>query len=605
MKFKYIILFLGFLLVAKPLLAADITFTASASRTRVAVGEVFEVSFAVNGSIQRFGPPAFEGFQVVGGPNQSSSMTSVNGVTTVSMSLGYDLVAAREGVYTIPAAVAVVDGKQYRSNAIRITVVKGPPAGQGGNRAGAADLSASNTDPSFDIKKRLFIRAVSDKTSVYQGEQLAVTYKLYTNIDIVDNALDKLPDFNGFWSQEIKINTQSIDWTTEIFNGARYNVATLKKVLLFPERFGKLALDPLAMTFVVRQQVPSNDPMEQFFGGAVKDVKYKIKSLPISINVKQLPEAGKPEGFQGAVGNFAIASSIDKSALKANEALNYKLKVTGSGNFKLLKTPELTVATDIEKYDPKIADQLTQTLEGVSGNREYTYLLIPRHEGTYQLAPFQFSYFNPATRKYVVLNTAAYDLKVAKGDPGTNVTAFANGGQQDVAELEKDIRYIKTSPSDLAMSGNGFYGSVLFFFSLIAGPIAFLLALGYRTWSRDHNKDAVAVKGRKASKIAARHMANAQKQLTSGDTKIFFEAVYKGLYGYLADKLNISAADLSKEIIGDALRKRSVDAAVIKDVDETIDLCEMARYAPMSGVSQPEVLERAKRIIKDIENAQT
>jgi hypothetical protein len=605
MKFNRIILFLVLLLVSGRVLSADITFTAAVSKTRVAVGEVFEISFSVNGNLQRFGPPPFEGFQVVGGPNQSSSMTSINGVSSVSMSLGYDLVGVKEGVYTIPGAVAVVDGKQYRSNAVKITVVKGQATGQSSSGGVGVGSSQTASDPSFDISKRLFIRAVTDKRNVYQGEQIAVTYKLYTNIDIVDNALDKLPDFNGFWSQEIKINTQSVDWTTEIFNGARYNVAVLKKVILFPERFGKLALDPLAMTFVVRQSVPSNDPLEQFFGGAVKDVKYKIKSMPISISVKQLPEAGKPESFQGAVGNFAIASSIDKSALKANEAINYKLKVSGKGNFKLLKTPELTLATDIEKYDPKISDQLTESLDGVSGNREYTYLLIPRHEGSYKLAPFKFSYFNPATRKYVELSTDAYELKVAKGDPGANVTAFSNGGQQDVAELEKDIRYIKTASTALSLPATGFYGSTLFLFSLIAGPIAFLLALGYRSWYRNQNKDLVAVKGRRASRIAAKHMANAQKQLASGDTKVFFEAVYKGLYGYLADKLNISAADLSKEIIEEALKERSIDLAVIKEVDETIDLCEMARYAPMAGVSQVEVLEKVKRIIKDIENAQT
>ena len=603
MKFNRIILFLVLLLVSGRVLSADITFTAAVSKTRVAVGEVFEISFSVNGNLQRFGPPPFEGFQVVGGPNQSSSMTSINGVSSVSMSLGYDLVGVKEGVYTIPGAVAVVDGKQYRSNAVKITVVKGQATGQRSSGGVGAGSSQPASDPSFDISKRLFIRAVTDKTNVYQGEQIAVTYKLYTNIDIVDNALDKLPDFNGFWSQEIKINTQSVDWTTEIFNGARYNVAVLKKVILLPERFGKLALDPLAMTFVVRQSVPSNDPLEQFFGGAVKDVKYKIKSMPISISVKQLPEAGKPESFQGAVGSFAIASSIDKSVLKANEAINYKLKVSGRGNFKLLKTPELTLATDIEKYDPKISDQLTESLDGVSGNREYTYLLIPRHEGSYKLAPFKFSFFNPATRKYVELSTDAYELKVAKGDPGANVTAFSNGGQQDVAELEKDIRYIKTASSGLAVPADGFYGSTAFFFALIAGPIAFLLALGYRSWYRNYTKDEVEVKGRKASKLAAKHMANAQKQLASGDAKIFFEAVYKGLYGYLADKLNISAADLSKEIITEALVKRSTDPLVIREVEETIDLCEMARYAPMSGVSQPEVLEKAKRIIKNIENA--
>ncbi|MGY4386587.1 hypothetical protein ACVWYN_003642 [Pedobacter sp. UYP24] len=596
------ILLLMLLFCSRTLLAADIQFTASVNKTEVEVGELFEVSFTVNGSMQRFTPPSFSGMQVAGGPNQSSSMTSINGNSSTSMALSYDLVAAQEGEYTIGSATVLVDGKLYRSNPIRIRVVKASAATRGNSTSGGGATASGN---STDISKLIFIRAVTDKTNVYQGEQLAVTYKLYTSIDIVDNALDKMPDFNGFWSQEIKVNTQNVEWATEIYKGARYNVAVLKKVILFPERFGKLALDPLAMTFIVRQSVPSNDPMEQFFGGATKDVKYQVKSASVTINVKPLPEAGRPADYQSAVGDFSISSSIDKSSVRANEAINYNLIISGTGNFKLLKTPELTVAADIEKYDAKIDDKLTESLDGVSGSRSYTYLLIPRHSGKYKLAPFKFSYFNPVSRKYVELNMEPHDLIVAKGDPANNVTAFANGGQQDIPELEKDIRDIKTASSELKVPSDGFYGSLAFFFLIIAGPLLFLLALAYRTWYRTYNKDAVAVKGRKASRIAARHMANAQKQLDAGDKKIFYEAVYKGLYGYLADKLNISAADLSKEIIVEALLNKSIDSAIIKEVEETIDLCEMARYAPMAGVSQPEVLEKAKRIIKDIENAQT
>ena len=582
--------------------AADIKFTASVRNSEVTVGEVFEISFTVNGEMQRFAPPALNGFQVAGGPNQSSSMTSINGTTSMTMSLSYDLVAVKEGEYTIGAATVIVDGKQYKSNPVKIKVVKGNPAQQGNSgsmpRGGQAPAA-----PTADLSKRIFLKATASKTNVFQGEQLAVTYKLYCNIDILDNTLDKLPDFNGFWSQEIKMNTQNIEWTSEILNGSRYSVAVLKQIILFPERFGKLKLDPLAMTFVVRQPVQSNDPIEQFFGGgSFKDVKIKIKSTPITINVKPLPEAGKPENFQGAVGNFSILSTVDKSSLKANEALNYNIKISGTGNLKLLKAPLISVADDIEKYDPKINDQISETLNGVSGSREFNYLLIPRHEGNYKLEPLKFSYFNPLSGKYVVLNTSGFDLKVAKGEAGSNVTALAVG-QQDVKVLDKDIRYIQTKDLELNKDQEGFYGSGLFYILVFAGPMAFLGALAYRTWYRKNNKDIVKVKGRKASKKAAIHLANAHKQLQSGDKKPFYEAVYKGLYGYLSDKFNIAAAELNRENIFEQLKKRNIGDAIINELLQTLELCEMARYAPVASISDEEIFEKSKRIINDIENA--
>nr|WP_294869643.1 BatD family protein [uncultured Pedobacter sp.] len=582
--------------------AQDVKVTATVSKSVVGTGEAFEISFSVNGNIESFNPPALNGFQVVGGPNQSSSYSSINGNTTASMSISYDLVGVKEGEYIIGPALVVVNGKQVKSNSVKIRVVKGKAVPQGNQRNAAPQGDKVAEGNSTDISKRLFLRAVANKTNVYIGEQFSVSYKLYTNIDLVDNALDKLPDFNGFWSQEIKNNSQNVQWEIESYNGEKYHVATLKQIILFPERFGKLTLDPLAMTFVVRQAAPSNDPIEQFFGGSYKDTKYKIKSTPITINVKPLPEAGKPEGFNGAVGNFSIGANLDKSSVKANEALNYTLKITGSGNLKLLKAPELTLPADIEKYDPKVNDDIKETMGGVSGSREYSFLLIPRHEGNYTIEPLKFSYFNPVTGRYVSLTSGSFPVKVAKGDPGSNVTAYATGGQQDVKMLAKDIAYIKTGNPGLTKDGEGFYGSALYYVLLCTGPVLFLAAFGYRKWYRENNSDVVKVKGRNANKIAAKHLANAQKQMISGDKKVFYEDVYRGLYGYLSDKLNISAADLNKENIREQLKLKAVNESIIDQLTETLDLCEMARYAPISGISEQEVFDKAKTIINDIED---
>ncbi|HKG08031.1 MAG TPA: BatD family protein [Pedobacter sp.] len=584
--------------------AQGIRVTASVSSDQIGVGEQFELTFSTNGSPESFNPPVFTGFQIVGGPNQSSSFSSVNGATTINMSVTYIMVGVKEGAYAIGPATMLIGGKQYKSNAVRIKVIKGAATSrqqQGQSSASAQDANVGS-GKSSDISKRLFLRAIANKTNVYQGEQISVSYKLYANINLVDNMLDKLPDFNGFWSQEIKHDNQNVEWKIEEYNGARYHVATLKEIVVFPERYGKLTLDPLAMTFVVRQPVPSNDPIEQFFGGgSFKDLKYKIKSAPVAINVKPLPEAGKPEGFQGAVGNFSIGATLDKSAIKANEALNYTVKIAGSGNLKLLKAPELKLAADIEKYDPKVSDRINVALGGVSGSREYTYLLIPRHEGSYTINDLKFSYFNPTTQRYVTLSTGSFPVKVAKGAPGTNVTAYS-AGQQDVKALGNDIRYIKTSDGSLRKAGEEFYGSALYYSLLCLAPVAFLSALGYRKWYRARNKDLVVVKGRNANKIAAKHLSSAERQLQAGDKNAFYEDVYRGLYGYLSNKLNIAYADLNRENIGGQLLLRGIADPVVKRLTDTLDLCEMARYAPVSGISEQEVFERAKNIINDIEN---
>lgn len=572
--------------------AQDLTVTASANRTTVAAGETFEVRFTVNGSAEQFQPPSFAGLQVVSGPNQSTSMTSVNGKTTMSVSLGYYLVAEKEGEYTIQPATVQAGGKQYTSNTLTITVQKGS--------AGSAQRRQQET-ASQDVSRQIFIRAVPDKREVYQGEQLVVSYKLYTNIQIVGNVPDKMPDLAGFWSRNVEAGQQT-EWTDEMVDGVRYKSAVLQQYILFPERAGKLLLDPMEMTFVVRQPVAANDPIERFFGGSYREIKHKAKSPQVPIQVRPLPAEDRPQGFSGAVGKFSFSTSVDRSDLKANEALNYTLKVSGSGNLHLLKAPDVGIPETVEQYDPKINDRITESTGGVSGSREFTYLMIPRHEGTYTLPAITFSYFDPAAKRYVTLSGDTFTLHVAKGDATQPATAFIPGAQRDIKLLDKDIRYIKTRASRFSKGDDGFPGSIGFWLLLLAGPLLLLAAFIYRNRYRERNRDAALVRNRNANKVAARHLSVARKQLDSGDRKAFYEAVYKGLYGYLSDKFSIPAASLNKEFIAGQLVAAGVDERLVGRMTETLDLCEMARFAPLSGLSEEEVYEKARQIINDMEN---
>jgi len=599
MKIKYYILTL-LLFCTGSLFAQNVKFTASVSKSEVGTGEQFQVDFTINTNIEGFTPPNFSGFQVLSGPNMSQSMTSINGNTTVSNSYSYILMAVKEGEYTIGPAVTEVNGRKLSTNPIKIKVVKGRPVQQNNQAQNGQDNTVEQGNTT-DIGKSLFIRAVVDKTNVYQGEQLTLTYRLYTRLDIEQFQVDKLPDLTGFWNQDIKTLQVQPKAHLEMYKGERYEVADLKQTILFPEHSGNITIDPFLVTFIAKVKAPSRDIMDQFFG-SFKEVKYQAKSIPVVIHVKPLPDAGKPDSFTGAVGSFKIDASIDKTELKANDALNYKVKVSGSGNIKLLKTLNTSFPADFEKYDPKITDTVNETESGVSGTRIYNYLLIPRHQGEYDIDGLKFSYFNPATNRYVSLSTKPFHIKVDKGVNESNVTAFSSGGKEDIKTLGKDIRYIKTDDGSLSKTDDLFFGSALYYSLLLLGPVLACGALVYRNRLIKYNSDIVKVKSRRASKIAAKHLANAQKQLAANNQAAFYEDVFKGLYGYLSDKLNIQYANLDRETIASVLKAKSLNEGVINRLLDTLDLCEMARYAPVTHISKQEVFEKAKGIINDIEN---
>lgn len=597
---------LSFLVLLPTLLFAQVKFTATASSSQVGTGEQFEVDFTVQGNGDNFNPPDFSNFQVLSGPNMSQSMTSVNGSTTYTTGYSYILSATKEGTFIIGPASINVNMRGLKSNPLTIKVVKGQPVQQQTQQAQAQQqqVTGATVGNSQSIAKSLFIRAEVDKTRVYQGEQLTVNYKLYTRVAILGSGLDKAPDLNGFWNQDVMKNGQAVQWKVEDYKGQRFNVATIKQTILFPEHAGDLTIDPISLTLSVRLQQPgSGDIFDQVFGGGgFKDINYKVSSPPVIIHAMPLPEAGKPADFSGAVGSFSVESNVDKKELKANETFNYNLKITGTGNLALINAPNINPPADFEKYDPKTTDNIAVNPGGVSGSREFTYLLIPRHQGDFTLNPPGFSYFNPATRRYVTLPAKSFAIKVNKGDPQANPTAYNMNSQQDIKMLGKDIRYIKTESPDLYKDGEGFYGSASFYLLMLLGPLGFAGALLYRRWDDKQNSDLVKLKSRKANKVAAKHLANAAKQLSAGNKKEFYEAVARGLYGYLSDKLNIPVADLNKENITYQLKARALDEGTIKQLDDTIDLCEMARFAPVTGISQQQVFDKAKNTINEIED---
>ncbi|MBL4593663.1 MAG: protein BatD, partial [Flavobacteriales bacterium] len=356
----------------------NISFTVATSRNTVKTGDRFQIQFTADTKISNFKPPKLSNFRVLSGPNQSTNMSWVNGKTTSSISYSYILMAIKEGEFTIGPAVAFANGKSHKSNSIKIKVTKGVKIQQGGNQN-------SKTKATQNVSDDMYIRCSVNKTSPYLGEQIIATYKYYTRLRFSGYEQINEPTSDGFWKQTIDLG-QSVA-KTEIIGGYRWQVYTIKKNVLFPQKVGSLIIDPLEFNFIVQKRVSggSQNIFDQFFG-KVENVEYNVKSKPIKIKVLPLP-SNAPSSFRNSVGKLGMKVDVSSNEIKANEAVNIKIKISGKGNLPLIDSPELTFPSDFETYDPKINDNIITDASGVSGSKEFDYLVIPRHAGQFKLDP--------------------------------------------------------------------------------------------------------------------------------------------------------------------------------------------------------------------------
>jgi len=572
---------------------AQVQFNAKTSHTVVKTGDRFQVQFSANVQMSNFKAPNLgSNFRVLSGPNESTQMSWVNGKTSHQISYSYILMAVKEGDFTIGAASATIEGKTYKTKPFKVNVGKGVKVNQGGNSSQQNNSKQANTSDD------LYIKSSVSKRKVYQGEQIIATYQLYTRVNISGNELVKSADLNGFWSQEIDLGESQ--WRQEIIGGYRWHIATIRKIVLFPQRSGELEIDPLEMKFLVQQRVQSSgrqSVFDQFFG-RVENVEYSLKSKPIKITVLPHPTP-KPDNFNGAVGNLDMTVDVSANEVKANEAINIKVKISGKGNINLVEAPIIDFPSDFEIYDPKVIDKTSTTANGVSGYKEFDFLVIPRNKGTYNIDPITFSYFNPATKKYKTITSAPININVLKGEAGSENMVYT-GNKEDIKVLGNDIRYIHTQDITPTNTSNSFYGSLSFYLLLLLAPILFIVAFVIRNKFRIAQSDVVGMKSKKANKVATKLLSAAKQSLAANNKNEFYENVSKALFGYIGDKLNIAVSELNQNNIKDKLIAISVAEQTINSLIETIELCDMARFAPVS-VSEQEVYNKAENIINQIE----
>lgn len=605
---RKIIFLLFTILAAWQVKAADkVRFVAEAADVVVS-GDQVRLVFTVNSQdIKDFRAPSIKGFDVLMGPSRSqqSSIQIINGKRTSNSSTAftYILLAGSPGTYTIPAASVEVNGEKVFSNAISIKVLpQDQTSGNSGNNGGgSASSSRSQAAGSRISANDLFITATASKTTVHEQEAILLTYKVYTVVNL-RQLYGKMPDLKGFHTQEVELPQQKT-FTLEHYKGRNYNTTVWSQYVLFPQQTGKLEIPSITFDGVVAQQTASDDPFDAFFnGGGYVEVKKKITTPKVVINVQPLP--AKPAGFSGAVGEFKLASSINATDVKTNDAVTIKLTLSGTGNMKLIGTPEVKFPQDFEIYDPKVTDDYKLTNSGLTGTKTFEYLAIPRHAGNFTIPAVEFTYFDLKSNSYKTLKTEAYNLKVAKGQGNADqvISDFTN--KESVKMLGKDIRFIKLGNTSLRPKGDFFFGTVGYYLCYLIPLLLFVVfAVIYRQKALE-NANVAKVKTKKANKVATRRMKLAGKLLAENKKNEFYDEVLKALWGYISDKLSIPVSQLSKDNIEAELTNYGVQEALIAEFIGVLNECEYARYAPGNeNEAMDKVYSASVEVISKMENS--
>ena len=519
------------------------------------------------------------------GPSRSmqSSTQVINGKvsSTSSITYTYILMASDAGTYTIPAASIEVNGEKVFSNAITIKVLPPDKAGNnGGNSSSSRSSSSSARGRAGQISgNELFIVANASKTNVHEQEAILLTYKVYTSVNLRQLRGD-MPDMKGFHTQEIQLPNQKV-FQLEHYKGRNYNATVWSQYILFPQQTGKLEVPAITFDAVVAQRTESDDPFDAFFnGGGIVEVQKKIVAPKLTINVQPLPS--KPSNFSGGVGEFSISSSINSTEVRTNDAVTVKLVIKGSGNMKLISTPELKFPEDFEVYDPKVTNNVDVSTAGLTGSQTIEYLAIPRHAGDFTIPPVEFTYFDLKSNAYKTLKTEAYNLKVAKGKGNADQVIADFTSKEDVKVLGQDIRFIKLGDTDLQKKGNFFFGTLSYWLWYIIPFILFVVMIVFFRKQAAENANVAKVKTKKANKVAVKRLKLAGKLLAENKKNEFYDEVLKALWGYISDKLSIPVSQLSKDNIEAELTKHGVAEDITKTFIGALDECEFARYAPGS-----------------------
>lgn len=596
-------LILTCLFISTSAFADKTKFTVTAPKV-VALGEQFRLSYVLNEKGSNLKLPAIKGCKVLYGPTSSTNMSTqyINGKMTSSSSYTYTyvLLPETEGKFTFAPAEITVDGKVIKSNSHTIEIVR-----ESTKNNNQGTHSTNSKQAQRITKDNLYVKVNVDRRNIFMGEPVRATLKIYSRTqNLVNIESVKLPTFEGFLTQTIE-RTKPSTLTAENINGKIMYTYEAAEYLLFPQHEGDIVIESWEMNCIVQQsaQARSRSMFDDFFNN-YRNVRVPRKSLPVKIKVNPVPN-NAPASFDGAVGQFKITANINSKSVTVDDAITLKVKISGSGNLKLINPLEMDFPADFEVYDPKTNQNLKSSEKGMTGSTTFEYLIIPRHAGDFVIPASEFTYFEPRSRRYITKLTPEYKIHVEKGEGVVSNTTISSFTKEDVKFIGKDIRFIKTNNFEPIFKGEIFFGTLNFYLAYILPFFIFILAFVFNRKRIKENADVAKMKNKRANRVAMKRLKAAAQSLKANEKEAFYDEILKALWDYTADKFNIPLADLSKDNINGILVEKEVEQEIIRDFMSILDTCEFARYAPTSGSSEmdslyQETMETITKLEKNI-----
>ncbi len=557
-----------------PALGKDIRVTASVNRNPVGVNEQFRYQLEVKGGFQSLPEPSlpdFADFRIVAGPSVSSNFQYINGEVTNSKTYTVILLPRKTGKFRIPPVTVKYKGKKYQSNEIIVTVTPGTTS-PGNKRRQSQNGSSLN----------VFLRAIPSKRTAFVNEQVSVSYRVYFRVNIRNPEFVKLPETVGFWVEEFEL-PKDIPIKQEVINGVRYNVAELKKLALFPTKQGDLTVTPmqLAVDVVQRRRRDPFDMFDDFFDNPIgRTVRKVFTSNEVRLKVKPVPEQNKPANFTGLVGSLTLRVDVDKTTVAVNEAISYKIRLTGSGNLKSLRKLNIQFPATFEVFEPKVQENVHQSGNKLLATREMEYVLIPRSSGEFRIDPLTITYLDPGRAVYRTITSKEFTITVTPGSGTNNLIANSYLPKSEIKLLGKDINFIKEERLSLRPIGYKSYRQPWFWGSILSSTLLLLAAVGYRRHLDKMATNTEYARKRKAYKFASARLKGARGYLKQGKLAEFYGEISRGLIGFVADKTNTPAAGLLRDDVEKLLIDRKIDSRLIGDYLKLLDEADFRRFAP-------------------------
>lgn len=586
MKLKNFLFLLSFVLCGITA-TAQVQFDAKASKKRLGINERLRVDFEMNQDGDNFRPPNFENFRVVGGPNQSISNSWINGKRSFSKTYSYFLSPQKRGNITIGQATIEIKGETYKTLPLEVQVTSAVETPKDGNNA------------EYVASENVHLVAEVSNANPYLNEAITVTYKLYVSHDVSITSQWReidTPKYADFWSQNID-NQSNFKVSEGKYNGQDYRFVILRTTVLYPQKTGELDIEPLTLDIPVDVQGSRRD----IFGRRLMErVNRTISAGKRTINVKPLPLEGKPDGFNGAVGDFTFDMKTDKSKLNADESLTLDLKVSGKGNLKLFTIPSVKLPNTLEVYEPERNESVKTTIGGMQGFISNSYTIVPQFKGTYPINPITFSYFDPKSEKYKTITSKEFTIEVENGPVSTPIAStVGNDGNKQVVLSKDNFKYLKLDANLKPTTQQPFFQSALFW-SLLGGPfllIPLFILAGKKRKARLN--DVEGNKLRRVNKLAKKYLSEAKRNVSN--PIVFYESLERALHNYLKARLNIETSEMDKSLISKMLQEKNVESTVVENYIGLLKSCEFARYASSSKASIQQDYAKAVEVISNID----